>query len=113
MRTTSRLACAVGSLTLAVVFHGTADALTRWYRSYGVFNGGATNHVEALADGSVAAGYAAEGQDGNASVARLDRHGAVLWTRTIGGAGFDYFSVVRQGTDGSFLAGGMTDSFGP
>jgi hypothetical protein len=43
---------------------------------------------------------------------KTDSRGDTLWTRTFGGNGLEYGNSVRQTTDGGFIIGGWTTSFG-
>jgi|GEM_PF-787489 len=54
--------------------------------------------------------FGAGGLDGY--VTKLDNQGAVQWSKTYGGAGDDEFSKVRQTSDGGYILGGFTTSFG-
>jgi hypothetical protein len=43
---------------------------------------------------------------------RTDYRGDTLWTRTFGGDGLEYGNSVRQTSDGGYIIGGWTASFG-
>ena len=39
-------------------------------------------------------------------------HGADYWAKTYGGSGLEYICSVQQTSDGGFVVGGQTESFG-
>jgi len=43
---------------------------------------------------------------------RLDANGALLWTKTYGGAGFDYAYDAKETNDGGYILAGYTYSYG-
>jgi uncharacterized delta-60 repeat protein len=45
-------------------------------------------------------------------VVKLDSSGNVLWTKTIGGSGFDVAGSIIQSSDGGYVVAGETSSFG-
>jgi hypothetical protein len=45
-------------------------------------------------------------------LAKFDPHGNLLWTKTLGGSGWDYGSSVIQTSDGGIVVTGWTSSFG-
>ncbi len=57
-----------------------------------------------------AASFGADGQDG--LIVKLDSTGDVQWKKTFGGAGTEKLSSVVQTSDGGFIIGGSTSSFG-
>ena len=64
----------------------------------------------ALPDG----GYAFVNNDGQADarLVRLDAMGTVLWEKLYGGPGSDSMVSIASTTDGGFIVGGVTDSWG-
>jgi arginine repressor len=45
-------------------------------------------------------------------VVKLDSSGNVVWTKTIGGNGYDYANSIIQSSDGGYVVAGYTYSFG-
>ncbi|MFI5144828.1 MAG: T9SS type A sorting domain-containing protein [Ignavibacteria bacterium] len=45
-------------------------------------------------------------------IVKLDANGTLQWTRTVGGAALDYGESIIQTTDGGYVIGGLTYSFG-
>jgi gliding motility-associated-like protein len=50
--------------------------------------------------------------NGDGYVVKLDNVGAIQWSRTYGGPGHDEFSRGRQTSDGGYILGGYTASYG-
>jgi arginine repressor len=50
--------------------------------------------------------------DIDAYIIKTDINGDTLWTKTFGGAGSDYGQYIKQTTDGGYVLGGYTNSFG-
>jgi hypothetical protein len=50
--------------------------------------------------------------DIDAYIIKTNATGDTLWTRTFGGAGSDYGQSIKQTTDGGYILGGYTNSFG-
>jgi hypothetical protein len=48
----------------------------------------------------------------DAYIVKLNSAGVVQWTKTIGGAGFDYAYSMTKTTDGGYVVGGYTNSYG-
>jgi len=101
-----------------VVVIKTDSALeTLWTRSYtygeNPFNEGES--VQQTPDrGFVIAGYTGSFLSGSRDVylIKTDSIGDTLWTRTYGGTGSDVGYSVQQTTDGGYIVGGYTTSFG-
>ena len=71
--------------------------------------------VVALSDGgAICGGKTSSNGNGNfdAWLVRTDEYGNMLWTKTYGGDGDEYFKRVIPTTDGGFLASGTSKSFG-
>ena len=90
---------------------------TTWRKALGVPIGDQSyvNSVRQTADGSyiVAATLAAPGTEGwDAWVLKLDRTGGVMWQKTYGGPGREWVADMQTSTDGGFVLGGSTDSYG-
>jgi len=50
--------------------------------------------------------------DIDAYIIKTDANGDTLWTKTYGGIGNDYGQYIQQTTDGGYVLGGYTNSFG-
>ncbi|MBK7377892.1 MAG: T9SS type A sorting domain-containing protein [Ignavibacteriales bacterium] len=70
--------------------------------------------VEASDGGIVVAGYTASYGAGGLDVwlIKTDADGDTLWTKTYGGVGDDYAYSLKQTSDGGFVIGGATNSYG-
>jgi len=87
----------------------------QWAKSIGGVAADYARSVKVCSDsGYIAVGttksYGAGNQD--IYVIRLNQQGAILWTKTFGGTGQDEGNSVVQTSDGGFLIGGFTKSFG-
>jgi len=91
-----------------------ANGDTLWTRTYG---GSETDYalcVQQTTDG----GYIITGftgsftGGGNVYLVKTDSSGDTLWTRTYGGSVYDEGRSVQQTTDGGYIVGGFTISFG-
>lgn len=85
-----------------------------WQRSFGGSGAESVYGVSAAAGGgSIIVGSTYSfGVSGDAWVARLNSAGSVLWQRCYGGSGLDRFRSVMETSDGGFILGGATYSFG-
>jgi hypothetical protein len=86
-----------------------------WTRVYGgEFNESAFAIEQTTDGGFIIAGYSYTFGPGSYDVylLRTDVNGDTLWTRTYGGVDEDYGYSVKQTSDGGFIIGGSTDSFG-
>jgi hypothetical protein len=88
---------------------------TLWTRTYGEYNSDIGHNVEQTADGGYilvgnASSFGAGGQD--IWLIKTDANGDSLWSRTHGGDRSDYGYSVHQTTDGGYIVGGFTYSFG-
>jgi len=92
-----------------------ASGDTLWTRTYGGTDWDEGYSVQQTSDGgyivagttySFGAGYE------DVYLIKTNASGDTLWTRTYGGAVFDYGYSVRQTTDGGYIVAGSTSSFG-
>jgi hypothetical protein len=86
-----------------------------WTLAYGGPSGEDARAIAVTRD----SGYIFVGQTGSFGsggtdvlVAKLDRFGQVQWARAIGGTGNDYGTAVDTTSDGGYIVGGYTRSFG-
>jgi hypothetical protein len=89
---------------------------TVWTKTYGGAGSEEGCAVEQTSDGGyVVAGHTHSygGGEYDVYLLRTDRYGDTLWTKTYGGDQSDYAYSVQQTTDGGFIVGGYTHSFGP
>ncbi len=88
---------------------------TLWTRTYGGSHDDRGYSVQQTSDGGcIIAGYTSsfgEGYD-DVYLIRTDASGDTLWTRTYGGTANDYGYSVQQTSDGGYITGGYTSSFG-
>jgi hypothetical protein len=88
----------------------------QWNRLVG--ESGTGSHVYSiiqLADGSyVLAGEITPTGTGNYDmyIVKLNSSGSIIWTRTVAGTGYDMANSIIQTTDGGFVLGGYTNSYG-
>jgi hypothetical protein len=86
-----------------------------WNRTYGGSSEDKAYSVQQTSDnGYIVAGTTTSYGAGLVDfwLVKTDANGIVQWSRTYGGAGYDYASCVRQVNDGGFIVAGYTDSFG-
>jgi hypothetical protein len=86
-----------------------------WTRTYGGFSLDAASYVEQTSDG----GYIIAGQtmsfgagDNDFYIIKTDSSGDSLWTRVYGGSGSDECRSIQQTSDGGYIVGGITYSYG-
>jgi hypothetical protein len=87
-----------------------------WTRVYGGPSNDMGNSVWQTSDGGyIIAGETASFGSGGKDVylLRVDANGDSLWARAYGGADHDYCKAVQETFDGSIIAAGWTESFGP
>ena len=88
---------------------------TVWTRTYGRSEYDAGSSVQQANDGGfiLTGGTGPFGPgDKDLYLIRTDSKGDTLWTKTYGGTDFDYGNSIRQTSDGGFIIGGGTHSFG-
>ena len=88
---------------------------TAWTMSYGGPNDDYGWSIQLTSDGGyIVSGWTESFGAGNsdAYLIKTDSAGSVVWTKTFGGANFDYLRDVQATTDGGFIIIGSTTSFG-
>lgn len=108
---------AVSGRTNGMVLKVDSAGATTWRKKLGdpIGEYSYVNAVRQTADGGyvVAATLSAPGTEGwDAWVLKLDRAGDVIWQKTYGGPGQDWVADMQTTTDGGFVLGGSTDSYG-
>jgi hypothetical protein len=88
---------------------------TLWTRTYGGTDSDRGSSVRQTSDG----GYVISGETMSFGagffdiyVIRTNAQGDTLWTKTYGGAGYDFGPSVQQTSDGGYIIAGYTESFG-
>lgn len=93
-----------------------AEPDTLWTRTYGGAEYDGINCVQQISDGNfVAVGYTGSyGVPGRDHIyfMKIDGSGDTLWTRVIGGNGSEVAYSVQETSDGGFIIGAATSSFG-
>lgn len=91
-----------------------ADGDVQWSRTYGGTSFDYGYEVRVLTDGGfIVCGFSGiRDPSGDVYMLRTDSLGALLWSRSIGGAGADYGWSVEELPDGGFAVTGYTNSFG-
>ena len=86
-----------------------------WAKTYGGSSSDYANSIQQTTDGGYIVGgstYSFGAGDADAWILKLDQDGAVTWQKTYGGSDRDYVDSIQQTTDGGYIAGGSTYSFG-
>jgi hypothetical protein len=100
----------------AILLKTDADGNQEWVSSIGetIFYDYGTDVVETGDGGYLLVGSSKtiRGTDNAVYVARTDAQGEVLWTRMLGGEGFNWASAVCQAQDGSYAVVGQTNAYG-
>jgi hypothetical protein len=91
-----------------------ASGDTLWSRAYGGTDYDRGESVQQTSDGGyiVAGRTDSFGDSYQVYLLKTDAFGDTLWTKTYGGAGWDWGYSVQQTTDGGYIITGYTDSFG-
>jgi ABC-type cobalt transport system substrate-binding protein len=88
---------------------------TLWTKTFGGSNDDYGRSVQQTTDGGyVIGGYTSSYGNGSADVwlIKTDADGDTLWTQTYGGSNGDAGYSVQQTTDGGYVIGGYTSSYG-
>jgi len=87
---------------------------TLWTRTYGGADYDGGNAAQQTQDGGyIVAGWTSSfGNLSQVYLIKTNATGDTLWTKTYGGASFDYGESVQQTSDGGYIVAGYTDSFG-
>jgi len=91
------------------------DSALRWTRTFGGANSDWGESVQQTNGGGyvITGCYSQYGaNEGDLWLIKTDANGDTVWTRTCGGAHFDYGNTVRQTQDGGFIVAGCTRSVG-
>jgi hypothetical protein len=86
-----------------------------WAKTYWGNESDLAYSVQQTTDGGyIVAGYTRSfgAGDYDAWILKLDQDGAVTWQKTYGGSDRDYVYSIQQTTDGGYIVGGSTYSFG-
>ncbi|NIA10540.1 MAG: hypothetical protein GWP10_12620, partial [Nitrospiraceae bacterium] len=105
----------IGGWNLLVVKLDSVGNITWTKRLFGGSNKESGSFVcQTLDGGYVVAGYITSSSTGKSSsiIIKLDANGNMRWAKTYGGKGNDYIESIQQTSDGGYIVGGVTDSFG-
>ena len=86
-----------------------------WLKTFGGTNDDRNALIQQTSDGGyiIGASTASFGAGNNdALIIKLDSSGNISWSKTIGGANNDYIYSIQQTSDGGYIIGGGTASFG-
>ena len=86
-----------------------------WEKSYGGSGEDYPDCIQQTSDGGYIVAGSTNSFDGSLYdfwVLKLDGSGNVLWQNTYGGTGFEYAYGIEETSDGGFIVGGYTTSFG-
>ncbi len=98
-----------------IFFNNTVNAQITFQKTFGGANVDYAYSVQQNADdGYIIAGYTTSFGAGSRDVylIRTDAKGSMLWTKTFGESNTDYAWTVQQTTDGGFIIGAHSGSFG-
>ncbi|MFH1010680.1 MAG: T9SS type A sorting domain-containing protein [bacterium] len=106
---------ALWGLTAFVTAAAFAQPDSLWSRTFGGSGSDGCSSVQQTTDGGYILGgettsYGAGGSD--FWLVKTDANGDSLWSRTFGGSDDDVCTSVQQTTDGGYILGGMTMSYG-
>ncbi len=102
-------------ISFSLIFYTAAVAQITFQKTFGGSNTDISYSVQQTGDGGyIVAGYSLSFGVGSRDVLliRTDVNGNTLWTKTYGGSNTDYALTVRQTTDGGFIIGAHSESFG-
>ena len=101
-------------LLLCLVFALPAFSQQRWERTYGGLEDDIACSVQQTTDGGyIVAGYTwSFGNGAQIYLIKTNASGDTLWTRTLGDTSAEYGYTVQQTTDGGYVVGGTSNSFG-
>lgn len=103
------------TLSISLFFNSTVNAQVTFQKTFGGTNVDYAYSVQQTVDeGYIIAGYTTSFGAGNRDVylVRTDVKGTTLWTKTFGESDTDYAYTVQQTTDGGFIIGAHSGSFG-
>ena len=86
-----------------------------WQKTYGGTGDENSVSIQQTIDGGyIVGGYTNSFGSGNFNfwVIKLDNIGGVVWQKTYGGSGSDYARSIQQTSDGGYIVGGETTSYG-
>jgi hypothetical protein len=86
-----------------------------WTGEYGGAGADAANSVQQTSDdGYILTGATSSfgASDGDVYIVKTDAGGDTVWTRLIGGSGYDMGTSVQQTSDGGYVIAGVTFSYG-
>jgi hypothetical protein len=92
-----------------------ANGDSLWTGEYGGAGADAANSVQQTSDGGyIFAGATSSfgASDGDVYIVKTDASGDTVWTRLIGGSGYDWGTSVQQTSDGGYVIAGVTFSYG-
>ncbi|NIO19798.1 MAG: hypothetical protein GTN76_03420, partial [Candidatus Aenigmarchaeota archaeon] len=86
-----------------------------WQRTYGGLQNEEAYSIQETSDGGyIVAGYTDSFGEGNTDiwVLKLTPEGDIEWQRTFGGSGDEWANSIQQTSDGGYIIGGSSNSFG-
>jgi len=86
-----------------------------WSKTIGGENDDYASFIQQTLDGGYIIGGGTQSfgaGDDDAFIVKLDSSGNILWSKTIGGTNFDTAYSIQQTSDGGYIIGGGTQSFG-
>jgi len=92
-----------------------SDGSLAWQKTYGgIWNDEAYSIQQTTDGGYIVAGYTESFGSGgrNVYILKLNSDGSLVWQKTFGGSDYDEAYSVQQTTDGGYIVGGYTYSFG-
>ena len=92
-----------------------ADGSVAWQKTYGGSSGDNAYSIQQASDGGyIVAGFTTSfgAGIGNIWVLKLNADGSVAWQKTYGGLGDNVTYSIQQTSDGGYIVGGYTSSFG-